>query len=92
MLKEWGPVVIATPTGDFNVLKPSGIAGWIVTSHRDDIFTYVSPQELRGQSASDLFVGMTGRAKRDQDAKELVIAHVESQPGLTPPGAGSSPA
>lgn len=92
LLKEWGPVVIATPAGDFNVLKPSGIPGWIVTSHHDDIFTYVSPEEVGGQSASDLFVGLTGRTKRDQDASELVIAHVESQPGPKTLGAGSSPA
>lgn len=81
VLEEWGPVVIASPAGDFKVLKSSGNPGWIVTSHHDEIFTFVSPEEVGGESASDLFVGLTGRSKRDQDAHELVIIHVEPQSG-----------
>lgn len=76
-LEEWGPVVVATPAGDFNVLKPSDVPGWIVTSHNDDIFTYVSPEEVGNAGAGDMFIGLTGRSKRDQDSRDPEIIYIE---------------
>lgn len=78
LLQEWGPVVVATPAGDFNVLKPPAIPGWIVTSHHADIFTYVGLEEVGGDDPSDVFTGLMGRAKRDQDSHELAITHIET--------------
>ena len=77
LLKEWGPVVVGTPAGDFDVVRRSEVSGWVVTSHHKDILTYVSPDEVAGSPPSEVFIGLTGRLKRDQDAHELRILHLE---------------
>ena len=50
--------------------------GWIVVGHHPDILVYVSPKEIE-KSTNDVVVGMYGRSKRDLDAKELQIIHIE---------------
>jgi hypothetical protein len=49
----------------------------VVTSHHNDIMTYVDPDEIGQPDPGDLFVGLFGREKRDQDAQELEIIHIE---------------
>jgi hypothetical protein len=80
LMKEWGPVQVATPSADFNVLKLPDDSGWLVTCHHPDISTYVSPDEFGNQNVSDVFIGLTGRSKRDQDSRELNIIHSSMSP------------
>jgi hypothetical protein len=53
-------------------------AGWIVTCHHEDILTFVDPSEFAPGPHSDLTIGMHGRIKRDKDASELEVIHVET--------------
>ena len=76
LLAEWGPVHVGTPAGDFNVVKLANHPGWVVTCHHPDILTYVDPEDV-GLASSDLMIGLIGRSKRDQDALELKVVHVE---------------
>jgi len=79
LLKEWGPVVPGTSAGDFNVIELQDHPGWVVTCHHPDILVYVGPDELEeGEEPNDLVIGLTGRARRDQDAEELQVVHVEA--------------
>jgi hypothetical protein len=78
ILKEWGPVHAGSPAGDFSVVTLSSHPGWVVTCHHNDVLTYVAPEEV-GEAPSDLVVGLLGRAKRNQDAEELHIIHVEDR-------------
>jgi hypothetical protein len=79
LLKEWGPVVVGTPAGDFNVIKLDDDPGWVVTSHHPDILMYVGPDEFpEGEVPDDMVIGLIGRAKRHQDAEELQVLHVEA--------------
>jgi hypothetical protein len=48
----------------------------VITSHHPDILNYVSPDEVAEQS-NDLVIGLLGRSKRDLDAAELMVIHVE---------------
>ena len=76
LMREWGPVHVGSPAGDFNVITlPDGL-GWVVTCHHNDILTYVSPVEMEGEP-SDLVVGLYGRSKRHQDSQDLQVIHIE---------------
>ena len=78
LLKEWGPVVVGTPAGDFNVIALQEDPGWVVTSHHRDILTYVGTDEFEeGATPDHMIIGLIGRAKRGQDAEELQIIHTE---------------
>lgn len=79
LMKEWGPVYVGTPAADFNVINLAPAPGWIVTCHHQDILTYVSPDEMMGAEPNDLMVGLLGRSKRDRDAQELEIIHIEDR-------------
>lgn len=75
-MREWGPVHVGSPAGDFNVISlPDGL-GWVVTCHHNDILTYVSPDEMEGEPG-DLLVGLYGRSKRHQDSQDLQVIHIE---------------
>lgn len=75
LLKDWGPVHVATPAADFSTIALSIAPGWVVTSHHEHILTYVSPEEV--ENSTDVYVGLFGRSKRDKDAHELEIVHVK---------------
>lgn len=79
LMKEWGPVYVGTPAADFNVINLAPAPGWIVTCHHQDILTYVSPDEMMGAEPNDLMVGLLGRSKRDRDAQELKIIHIDDR-------------
>jgi hypothetical protein len=78
IMKEFGPVHVGSPSGDFGVIKLKGEAGWVVHGHHPDMLTYVSPQEL-GAEATDLTIGMKGRNKRDMDGRDPMIIHIEDK-------------
>ena len=75
ILKEHGPVVAGTVSGDFEVTKIQEINGWVVTGDYQGIMVYISEQE--GKKKGDYEIGMIGRTKREFDARELEVAHVE---------------
>jgi hypothetical protein len=81
LLKTYGPVHAGSPAGDFSVITLDDDPGWVVTSHHPDILTYVSPDEVSEQS-NDLVIGLLGRSKRDLDASELLVIHVEDNRGV----------
>lgn len=81
MMKTYGPVHAGGPAGDFSVITLDDDPGWVVTSHHPDILTYVSPDEVAEQS-NDLVIGLLGRSKRDLDASELMVIHVEDDRGV----------
>lgn len=78
ILKEHGPVVAGTPSGDFEVTKIPEINGWVVTGDYPGIMVYVSSEEA-GKKSSDIEVGIVGRTKRESDAKELDVVYVEDK-------------
>lgn len=78
LLKEWGPVHAGCSAGDFSTITLENDDGWVVTSHHNDILTYVAPDEV-GDDASDVSVGLYGRSKRNQDAAALSVIHVEDK-------------
>lgn len=81
LMKEWGPVHAGSSAGDFGTVDLTNAPGWVVTSHHNDILTYVAPDEIGEPGPTDLVVGLLGREKRDQDARELEIIHVEDRRG-----------
>jgi hypothetical protein len=81
LMKEWGPVHAGSSAGDFGTVDLTNAPGWVVTSHHNDILTYVAPEEVGPPDSTDLVVGLLGRGKRDQDARELEIIHVEDRRG-----------
>lgn len=78
VLREWGAVLPGTSAGDFIALELDGGRGWLVTSHHDDISTFVGPAEVSA-TADDGDVGRYGRAKRGRDAEGLRVIHVEGR-------------
>jgi hypothetical protein len=81
LLREWGPVHAGSSFGDFSTIELEGDKGWVVTCHHNDILTYVGPDEVAPEAASDLGVGLLGRSKRGQDAEEPRVIHVEDRRG-----------
>ncbi|MCR9291880.1 MAG: hypothetical protein NXI32_04115 [bacterium] len=79
LIKEWGPVYPGTPHGDFNTFKSGPTDGWIVTSHHNDIITYVGRSEVDDSTASALSIGLIGRAKRDRDARDCEVVYVQQR-------------
>jgi hypothetical protein len=77
ILREWGPVRVGSPAGDFAVIKLRNVPGWVIACHHPDVLTYVAPDELP-PDPPDLHVGLFGRNKRDRDARELTVIHEES--------------
>ena len=78
LMKEWGPVHAGCSAGDFSTITLEDETGWVVTSHHNDILTYVFPAEAADEP-SDLSVGLLGRSKRRQDADSLTVIHVEDK-------------
>lgn len=76
LMREWGPVRIATPSADFNVLKLADDSGWLVACHHPSISTYVGPSEVPSGNVPEVIIGLRGRSKRDEDSSELAIIHV----------------
>lgn len=78
LLAEYGPVHAGTSAGDFSIINLRDDPGRVVTCHHNDILTYVGADEA-GDGAQDLTIGLLGRQKRDDDAHELTVIHVEDK-------------
>lgn len=79
ILRAYGPVYPGSPAGDFGTIDLVAAPGWVVTGHHPDVLNYVAPAEV--SQVSDVLVGMTGRAKRDRDGRELTVVHIEDTRG-----------
>ena len=71
LIAQW-PVAAGTDRGDFNIFTPTAVAGWVITSAHPDILTYLAPEEVDREDMP-MALGLQGRAKRDQDARERRI-------------------
>lgn len=78
ILEEHGPVRPGTPSGDFSVTRLADGPGWIVGGDHPDVLVHVAPDEV-STDATDLAVGLVGRGKRDADARQLEVLHVEDR-------------
>ena len=78
ILREFGPMHVATAAGDFRVLELQQGDGWLVTSHHPHVVTFVPRDDP--EEPSHLAVGILGRSRRDRDGTELRVVHVESAP------------
>ncbi len=78
LMKEWGPVHVGSSAGDFSIITLDNDVGWVVTSHHNDILTFVGLDDA-DDDPTDLLVGLLGRSLRNQDAESLVIIHVEDK-------------
>src|SRR4051812_6055459 len=78
ILREFGPVHVATSAGDFRVLELNNGEGWLVTGHHPDVVTFVPRDDP--EDPSHLAVGILGRSRRDRDGTELRVVHVEVAP------------
>lgn len=78
ILREFGPVHVATSAGDFRVLELNNAEGWLVTSHHPDVVTFVPRDDP--EDPSHLAVGILGRSRRDTDGTELRVVHAEAAP------------
>jgi hypothetical protein len=86
LLREWGPVQVGTPAGDFDVIRLENGMGFVVTCHHRDGRTFVGTDEVSPEAA-EVMIGLLGRSKRARDAEELSILHVEDGRGRpAPPG------
>ena len=83
LMKTWGPVVPGTNLGDFSVTELDNNLGWTIHYCYDNILNYVTPSELEIESedsiGNNMFIGLTGREKRKNDAKDLQIIHIEEK-------------
>jgi hypothetical protein len=77
ILREYGPVHVGTPAGDFGTITLDPGPGFVVYGHHDDVLTFVGENEVT--EPDDLKVGLYGRTKRDQDGRELDVVHVEDK-------------
>ncbi len=75
-LREFGPVLAGGPPGDFSVIGLSRTSGWAVSGYGHGIYTFVHPGELGADARTEVEIGLHGRGKRDLDARELRIIHV----------------
>jgi len=78
LLREFGPVHAGSSFGDFGTITLDNGRGWVVTSHHNDILTFVGQDEV-SPDAEDLAVGLLGRSKRGHDAEQLRVLHVEDK-------------
>jgi hypothetical protein len=72
LIAQW-PVAAGTDRGDFNFLTPTTVPGWVITCAHPDILTYLAPEEVDREDLPRVALGLQGRAKRDQDARERRI-------------------
>ncbi|WP_030884220.1 hypothetical protein [Streptomyces sp. NRRL F-5053] len=79
ILREFGPVHAGSSAGDFGMIDPEDVEGWVVTGQHNDVLTYVGPDEPGDQS--QIAVGLCGRSKRHRDGTELNVVHVEDGRG-----------
>lgn len=77
VLRVHGPMRAGSPAGDFGTIPLEPGSGWVVWYQHGDIMTYVDSAEVK--DTDDVAVGLWGRSKRDWDAHELEVIHVEDR-------------
>ena len=79
VMSNFGPVFVGSPAGDYRVIEPANVPGWIVAGHYPNMFVYVSPEEIQTVHHSNgLIIGHYGRGKRDKDGRNPEVIHVEN--------------
>ncbi len=81
-MKEYGPVFPGSPAGDFSVITLNKTEGWSIAAYYYGMYTYVHPDDLTRaafMNPSDIEIGMFGRKKREQDAKDLKIIFINRE-------------
>lgn len=74
IISEFGPVHVGSSFGDFSVVELKDDWGWVVTSHHNDLMTFVAREEFDGGKAPEEFlIGIYGRGKRGDDAEQQKI-------------------
>lgn len=76
LMAAFGPVCIGTQSADFDVTDLNKTEGWIVSGHGYGMYTYVSPSEIKSNITDIAAIGLLGRAKRDLDAENPIIIHI----------------
>lgn len=76
LMKEFGPVYIGSPAGDFSVTHLNQTEGWVVSGHGYGMYTYVNPKEIKSVKPEDAEIGLFGRGKRELDGKNPVVIHI----------------
>ena len=75
LMKEFGPVQVGSPSGDFSVTHLNRTEGWVVSGHGYGMYTYVNPKELKKEKPNDAEIGLLGLSKRELDGKNPIITH-----------------
>lgn len=77
IMKNYGPVHVGTPAGEFNVLSDEDSKGWIVTTgHCENMFTFIDKKQVNHEGGM-FVIGLLGRAMRNKDGKQAQVIHVE---------------
>ncbi len=76
ILRKYGRIIPGTPLGDFNVTPLKDNLGWVVTGNHPDILNFVAADDVKEKS-DDEKIDLLGRERKELDAKELKIIHVE---------------
>jgi hypothetical protein len=82
LIAQW-PVAAGSDRGDFSVVTPTAVPGWVITSAHPDILTYLAPEEVEREDTPKVALGLQGRAKRDQDARERRIIFLHASSGCS---------
>ena len=82
LLCDWVPQ-IGSSKADFSVAELENGHGWVITCAHPDILNFIARNDA-GPETGDAVIGMVGRSKRQQDAQEPRVIHVEDrrQPGV----------
>ncbi|MDO8583062.1 MAG: hypothetical protein Q7R51_00855 [bacterium] len=76
ILQKYGKVIPGTPLGDFNITSLKDSLGWVVTGGSPDILNFIAIDETKEKS-DDVKIGLLARKRKELDAKELKVIHVE---------------
>jgi hypothetical protein len=78
ILRRWGAVEAGESSADFDVAPLGAVPGWVVACHHPDILVHVDPEDVGGEGADEIDVGLVGRQRRGDDARDLNVVHVEN--------------
>ena len=77
IMQGHGPVHAGSPAGDFSVDRYRAVQAFLVMFDHPTMFTFVDPRAVG--SSDHLQIGLHGRAKRERDAAELTVVHIEDK-------------
>ena len=78
-MKEFGPVHVGGPAGDFGISNLNKTDGWVVSGHGYGMYTYVHPSELESKHPGEPEIGFYGRDKRNSDGLNPQILCISSK-------------